>query len=170
MAHQRRGRKVDYQWLNMGDLETSAVMPGAGVYGSIGLISGLMQTIFRIRGRVGVVLDTGGVGESAMILCGLTLVDNEAFAGGLAPEPFTTGAGGDDGNWIWQGTLYVNSGAEAAVVPDRLSDAIDIDTKAMRKWKPHQTLAFVHQAPTDLVVDQAGTYDLSWYAHVLIGA
>ena len=72
--------------------------------------------------------------------------------------------------WIWQGALYVNSGAEAAVIPNFLSDSIVVDSKAMRKLKPGQSIAFVHETPSQLVTNQSGTYDITYFFHCLNGS
>ncbi len=167
MARARRsGRGPDYQWSNFGDVENGQDLgAGAAVFGSTGLASGVPHTCVRVRGKVGVVLDTGGVDESAMILCGLMRVTSDFFATGVAPELFTSAA--DEASWVWQGVLYVNSGSEGAIVTDFLSDTIEVDSKAMRKFKVNDVLAFVFESPAALQKDQAGTYDLTYFFHVL---
>jgi len=168
MARGRQGRRTDYQWANTGDvLVSNDLSDNPAVFGTTGATFAAPGTITRVRGRVGVVLDATAVGESAMILCGLIVVTEDAFAGGIAPE--LASAGDDEGSWIWQGALYVNSGAEAAVATDALSHTIEIDTKAMRRVKSRDVLAFVFQAPAIIVVDQGGTYDITYYYHTLFG-
>ncbi len=168
MARQR-GRRTDYQWANVGDVELGTDLAvAAALYGSTGLTFALPGTIMRIRGRIGCYLDAGAADENAMILVGLIVVDSDSFVSGAAPELFTTAD--DDASWIWQGALYVNSGVGVlAGSEEGQFDRIDVDTKAMRKIKTNSTLALVHQAPAGLVTDQAGTYDLTWYLHVLRG-
>ena len=168
MRHGRSGRKTDYQWFNIGDIEGGQNLGTAqGVFGTTSFTFSTPGTLTRIRGRVGVVLDAGGVDESAMILAGLCVIQNDQFASGAAPEIFNNTV--DDQRWIWQGALYVNSGAEAAVVTEFLSDHIEIDTKAMKRVRPNETLAFVFQSPGELVVDQTGTFDITYFIHALIG-
>ena len=118
---------------------------------------------------VGVTLDAGGIDEASIIVCGLCVVSSDQFTGGTAPDVLADGSS-DDESWIWQGSLYVSSGAQAAVVNEGLFDRIVIDSKAMRKLKPSEVIAFVHQSPSNLARGQGGTYDLIWYAHLLIGA
>jgi len=169
MARQRSGRRTDYTWSNFGDVMSGQdLSTGTSVVGVTGSAIGTAETIVRIRGKVGVVLDTGGVDESAMILCGLTIMSDDAFASAVAPELFTNG--NDDGSWFWQGALYVNSGAEGAVINEFLSATIEVDTRAMRKVKPHQVIVFVFQSAAQLVSDQAGTYDLTYFFHCLGGS
>ena len=160
-----RGRRTDYQWSNFGDRENGQDIATVASFGTTGLASDRAHTCVRIRGRVGVILDAGAVNESAMILCGLVRVTTDAFASGAAPEIFANGD--DEASWVWQGALWVNSGDEAAIVPDALSDSIEVDSKAMRKFKTNDTLAFVHEAPGALANDQAGLYNLTYYFHVL---
>ena len=162
----RVGRRPDYQWDHFGDVMTAQDLSStAGQLGTTGLLSVSAHTCVRIRGKVGVVLDTGGINESAMILCGLVKMLGDSFAAGAAPELFVAGV--DEASWIWQGALYVNSGAEGAIVTDFLSDNIEADSKAMRKYKTGDEMAFVFQTPAELVVDQGGTFDLTYFFHVL---
>ncbi len=164
----RTGRKTDYSWGNFGALQQGIDLSvNQGTFGSTGLVILVPQTITRIRGRVALNLDATAVDERAMILCGLMIVSADGFATGDAPEISTNA--NDEASWLWTGALYVDSGGEAAVNENRLIDVIDIDTKAMRKVKPGQTLALVFQAAAGLVNDQAGTYDLTYWMHVLTG-
>ena len=164
----RQGRRTDYQWTNFGDATQGADLGVDATFGPTALTINIPGTVTRIRGKIGVVLDTGGVDESAIILCGIMIAPSDVVIAGSTPELFTTGV--DEASWIWQGALYVNSGGEAAVITEFLSDSIDVDTKAMRRVKPNEDIVFVHQAPAALANDQAGTYDISYYLHVLLGS
>jgi len=167
MARQTRGRRTDYNWFNFGD--RTQVDIGVGGMFQVAALGFLQaQTITRIRGRIGAVLDATAIDESAMVLAGLMIINTDAFVGGSAAEVFTGGA--DDASWIWQGALWVSSGAEAAVVSDGLFDRVEVDTKAMRRVKAGQTLALVLDAPGALALDQGGTIDVTAYFHVLTGA
>ncbi len=114
-------------------------------------------------------MDAGGVDESAMIVCGLTIITQDAVSAGVVPEPGLIGV--DDGNWLWHGHLYVSSGAEAAVdgAFPGLVDRLEIDSKAMRRVKASDALAFVFQTPARLTQDQTGTFDLTYDIHGLLG-
>ncbi len=165
------GRGPDYNWNHFGDVNNANDLgTSVSVLGSTSLVFSGAQTIVRIRGKVGCILDTGGVNESTMLLVGLTILNADAVASGVAPELMTPASGGDDGNWIWQGALWVNSGAEAAVVPDALSDSVEVDTKAMRRVKSNESLAFVFQTAAELTVDATGTIDITYFMHVLTAA
>ena len=167
MLRGRSGRRTDYSWTNFGDVATGAAINAGGIFGGTGSVVATPQTLTRVRGKVGVVLDTVAANESIIFLCGLMVASSDGFVAGAAPEIFTNA--GDEASWIWQGALFVDSGAEAAVITDNLSASIDVDSKAMRKLKPGQTIAFVHEAPLELAVDQGGTYDVSFFFHCLIG-
>ncbi len=168
MADRGRGRRTDYTWSNFGDRENAHdISTVAGVFGTTGFTSGAAQTITRIRGKVGAVLDPGAVNESVMILFGLMVLATDSFVGGAAPEIFTNSQ--DEASWIWQGALWLDSGDEAAIVTDNLSGSIEVDSKAMRRIKINDTLAFVFQTPTELANDQTGLINLTYYFHVLTG-
>ena len=163
-----RGRRTDYVWANFGDRENAQDLSSvAGIFGSTGFTFTVAGTLTRVRGRIAVTLDPAAVDEHAMILAGLMIVSADGFSAGNAPEIFTGFA--DEASWVWQGQLYVSSGAEAAIVTDQLSTELVVDTKAMRKVKPGQTLALVFQTPAELVLDQAGTFDLTYFFHLLVG-
>ena len=165
----RSGRRTDYDWSAIGDVGLGNTLAGAAAtFGVTAFLSSLSQTLTRIRGRVGVTLDATAADENAIILCGITVVNNDTFTAGAAPE-FQVDGGQDDSSWIWQGSMYVSSGAEAAVISDGLIATVEIDTKAMRRLKPNDSVAFVHQSPAALATDQGGTYDISYYMHMLLG-
>ncbi len=165
----RSGRRTDYTWFGMGDVLNTQDLGVTAVLGTTGFDFVEAQTLMRVRGKVGVTLDAGGVNEAAIILVGLTIMSNDAFAGSVAPELGDNGV--DDGNWLWQGALYVSSGAEASVdgAFPGLTDQIEIDSKVMRRVKASDTLAFILQSPASLVTDQNGTFDLTYWVHGLIG-
>jgi len=167
MPRGRTGRRTDYSWSNFGDVSLGQGVGGSGTFGLVASNVIAPQTLTRVRGQIGVTLDAAAADESAMILCGLMALNTDAFVGGGAPEIFT--GGDDEASWIWQGALYVSSGAEAAVVGDQLSDSLAVDSKAMRKLKPGQSIVFVHHSPAELATDQGGTYDLTYFFHCLNG-
>ena len=169
----RSGRRTDYDWSQFGDVMGSQDLSStAAQQGAIGLLFAKAETITRVRGKVGVTLDAGGVNESALILCGMTVMGTDAFGAGTVPPELFGASALDEGSWLWQGQLYVSSGAEASVdgAFPGLVATLDVDTKAMRRVKSGMTLAFVFQTPAELVVDQTGTFDLTYWLHVLTGA
>ncbi len=162
---QRRGRRTDYHWASFGSVEADEDIGVAAQFGGAVLIVDSASTITRIRGKIGVSLNTAAVGESLMILLGIVIARTDVVQ---APEmlPGTD----DEASFLWQGQLYVDSGNEAAVNTNFLTDRIEVDTKAMRRVKPLEEVRLVFEAPAALAVDQAGTYDLTWYLHALCGS
>ncbi len=169
MARGRSGRRTDYAWANFGDnvLAHDLGTGSASLLGGTGLTTGTTTTITRMRGTVAAVLDTGGVDEGGLVLCGITLLPEDMATAGNAPELHKDA--NDEGSWIWQGQIWLHSGAEAAVVDPNLSNSIEVDSKAMRKWRTGMFLGLVVQTPAALWTDQAGTVDFVWYVHVLTG-
>ena len=171
MARGRSGRRTDYTWFNFGDVELARDLSNSdAVAGSTGFAFSETATITRLRGMVGVTLDAGGVDENAMILCGLRISSADGFSVGTAPEIVTNTA--DEVRWIWQGSLYVSSGAEASVdgaFPGLVATTV-IDSKAMVRIKSTEVLQFIFQNPAALVTDATGTYDLTYFVHGLSGA
>ncbi len=168
MARRARTSRPDYSWSNFGDLEVGNDLgANTGTFGTTASACLTPQTLIRTRGRVAGILDTGGIDEKVMILVGLLKVSSDLFAasGGSAPEIFTNG--NDEASWIWQGSLFLTSGAEAAVVDPGLSSSIEVDAKSMRKCKPGESLAFVFHAPAELITDVTGTFDVMYYFHCL---
>ena len=162
-----RGRRTDYNWGNVGDVNED-INPGSGaVYGGTAFAFNLAGTLVRIRGRVGATLDTGAVGEMGLLLCGLTLVTADAFVTTSAPELATNAS--DEASWIWRGSLYLSSGSEAGVIGDNLSADLEIDSKAMRRIKASSVLAMVFEAPATVWIDQTGVIDAVYDLHILVG-
>ena len=159
-----RGRRADYSWfstcgvVNSMDLAVNTVGLGNG---AIAVTTPL--TITRIHGYFTAQLDAGGVDERAMIAFGIIKVSNEALAAGAGsiPSPDTDA----DAEWIVHGHLWVTSGAEAAIVNEGLFDRKVVDSKAMRKAKPSDSLAVMFE--TCITNDQTGTVDLTYGIRVL---
>ena len=91
---------------------------------------------------------------------GLIIVSSDAQAAGATASP---GPGSDrEQAWIWTGQLFVSSGDEAAVVDQRLSTSIAIDSKAQRKMKQGDTLVFMVEVLAAEYEDQAGTLNFGY--------
>ncbi len=168
MARGRRTSRPDFSWANFGDIEAAVDLSVATAQmGTTALEAVVPQTLTRIRGKVALTLNAAGVGESVLMVCGLLIMNKDAFAVGNTAAPELVLNGIDEASWIWQGTLYVDSGDEAAVNTNFLTDSIEVDSKAMRKQKPGQTLVFIWQANGQLVQDMGGVYDLTYFFHCL---
>ncbi len=163
----RSGRKTDYLWANMADSNPAVdLAEGAVGVGNTGLLSLSAFTIYRVRGTIGVQLDTSAVDERAVIQFGMALVSSAAFAAGGAsiPSPVTEASY----PWLWRGEVFISSLAEAAVVNDFLSQTIKVDSKAMRKSKPDEALVLVAEVAAS--VDQGGSFDFVFSINSLSGS
>ena len=165
----RSGRKTDYSWAGMGDLQSGIDVGNAAFFGTTGSSVLTPQTLTRVRGTIGATLDAAGVDELVMVLCGLGVFTEDAFAAGAAPE-FTNDGTDAEYPWVWTGAIYLSSGSEAAIVPDHLSGSIEVDSKAMRRLKPGQVIAMVFELPAVLAKDQGGTVDLIYRIRCLNGS
>ncbi len=153
----RSGATAHKSWLVVGG-QAAAVDAAASALGS-GLTSfDLPQTLLRVRGRVQVQLDAAAVDERVTVAMGLIVVPDRAASVGITAVPLPSSNGEDD--WLWHGFAMVTSGAEAAIVPDALIATIEIDSKAMRKVKPDESLVFVVESVSAATVDQGGSFDV----------
>ena len=148
----RPGKKIDFkQWTSILALGTSVntdeLVQGAS------LAFGNSATILRIRGAVQASFDsTNTAGDDITLTWALGMVSTDAFAAGLGsmPDP----AGEPEYPWLWWGTMFLHS--ELTVAPPggwgTLAQRLEVDSKAMRKVKPGQSLVWLMQA-----TGQAGT-------------
>ena len=107
-------------------------------------------TVLRARGAFKVAF-LGGlqIADEVEIVVGLGIFSSDAVAAGAGslPDPAAEG----EYPWLWYGAILLHSGGvdeEATWAQAR----VDVDTKAMRKVKPGQSLAWVAQ-----YVDIVGT-------------
>ena len=102
-------------------------------------------TVLRCRGEVLVAMDeTMQVGDKALIAFGLAIVSTDAFTLGATalPDP----AGDANFPWLWWHQTLMASNLAVGLNNQGSSVArIVIDTKAMRKVKPLESLAMVFQ-------------------------
>ncbi len=161
MADFRRGgRRPDYNWnAFQGTILTLDNALGTDDSGTAGFGFGQAGTLVRMRGIVGVHLDSGGVEDSVLLRYGIIKVSENAAAAGIASVPNPFDDPGED--WIWMGHAWVTSGAEAAVATDGHHQRVEVDSKAMRKFKASETLVFV--ASVVATNDQGGSTD-SFYS------
>ena len=86
----RSGRRTDYSWSHVGD-ELTAVDIGIAARSGEGFEFQQAQTLTRVRGRVGASLNAAAVSEHGLLLLGLAIVGQDAFAGGTFPELASAG-------------------------------------------------------------------------------
>ncbi len=113
-------------------------------------------TLVRLRGNMQALLNLGGGGEGFHCAIGLGVVTNDAFSvGGVTslPNPF------DDIDWTWwyHRIFDVHSRSSFnSADPGGLFN-LDIDSKAMRKMKPNETVF------ASLQVIESGTASMDVY-------
>ncbi len=143
MARRRgSGRVIDFKaWglipLLSADVSTDGTTQGASlVFTSPG-------TILRVRGYVQAHFDlTVQVGDEMKITFGLGIVSTDAFDAGAVPDLGSEA----DYPWLWWGEIFLRS--ELAAGPSAWgisAQRVEVDSKAMRRFKPGQNLAWQAQ-------------------------
>ncbi len=169
MARRSSGRRTDYSWTAAADIMTGIDLGAVAAFGPVA--TGLTQpgTIMRVRGTVGATLNAAAVQEFGLVHLGLIVVPADTFAAGVAPEFQTDGASSESGHWMWTGSIFLSSGFEAAIVNDQLSASIEIDSKAMRRFKPNDVVALVVENPAGAWNDQGGDVSVAYRYRTLLG-
>jgi len=163
---QSAGRRTDYTWFGAADITTGSDLAlTTSVLPSNHITLGETGTLMRLRGRARVSLDATAVDEFAVVAVGIIKLTDEAFAAGVGsvPTPHTD----VDAEWAWHSYLTIGSGAEASVNQNSLFDSVVIDSKAMRRFKQNEVIAFVAEIAD--VLDQGGTWDLQFGFRALFG-
>jgi len=132
--------------------------------GSVGLFS-LAGTIMRVRGAVTVQLDPGAADDRMVVGVGLILASDDAIAIGATaiPSPMKD----MDAEWLWHGLFPLKSLTGTQTDAEGGQCILrEIDSKAMRKFKPNQQLAVM----TDGIIGAGSpTGDVTGAVRVLIG-
>ncbi len=162
------GRRPDYQWLEMSEnVQGVDLAEGTTSEGNAFIAFGSTATIMRCRGLIGATLDPTAQDETVLVVFGLALASSAAVTAATASLPSPVAE--PSYPWIWQGQLYLSSGAEAGVVAaSQLVDRVVIDSKAMRRVKGDETLFLMAEVATSR--DQGGTFDFGYYSRVLIAS
>jgi len=163
MANRSRGRRADYDWIHVCgsgqiDLAVGAALLGTGSFDVLAA-----STVMRMHGLVSVELDAAAVNERILVAYGAIKVSDDAIAAGVASVPKPNTDGGAE--WIVHGHLFVSSGQQGAVVNEFLVDRDRFDSKAMRKVKSSDSIAFVFEVCESS--DQGGTADIQYGARLL---
>ena len=161
-----RGTRLQKLWVSIHQSTNGMdIAEGTTALGIAGGATLEKLTILRMRGLIGVQLDTSAVDERVLVVFGLIIVPTPAFVAGAAsvPSPLTEDA--DD--WLWQGSAFLTSLAEGAVATDFLSAQIPVDSKAMRIMSADETLILVAEIAESQ--DQAGTLDFAYSIRILQG-
>jgi len=166
MARGRSGRKTDYEWqAACGNVSAVDIAVGVATVPIWFIDFTVPATLMRIRGHILLQLDAAGVDERALVSFGIGLFSTDARVAGAVPEVFDEAEFG----WIWYGFGSVTSLAEAAIAGEGpgMIHRIEVDSKAMRKVKPNQSIALVAEVCS--TSDMGGTVDILAGARVLFG-
>ncbi len=141
----RPGRKLDNKsWSFIPFFGTSFAGDATFVGGSILFL--VPATILRIRGAVQFHFDAAKqVGDEINITLGLAVASTDAVAAGAGsmPDP----GGEPEFPWLWWGDFFLHAESTGAQeVWGLTSQRVVVDSKAMRKVKPGQSLVWVGES------------------------
>ncbi len=152
MARQRGGFQPQFRtrrgtdWGFCVDMLNQSISSSTKQLGTTSIVVDEQQTIVRIRGVLELHLGSAAAaGDGYLGAAGIALVNSDAFAQGINSIPGPQSDAHWDA-WMWHSffslhsiTATIADGANAAGVHQR----IEIDTKAMRKWDPSETLVLM---------------------------
>jgi len=132
--------------------------------GALGVATAGGITLIRTRGRVLYHFDPANISDVVMVALGLGIFSSDAFAAGAVsmPGPITDA----DYDWVWHNAIVFGPSFEAAESNTSIvgNVNIEVDSKAMRKMKPSQTLGWIAEVS---IISGGGTVDLSVVARHL---
>ena len=160
----RVGKKIDFKswsFIPAVDLASAAAQTIAGSF----LQFAIPATILRMRGEVLFLFDSAPEAASITIAMGIGVVSTDAANAGVGslPDP----AGEPDYPWLyWKSISLLSQTAGTAAEQNPIGQAfrLEVDSKAMRKIKPGQSLVVIYQTTTAVAVDI-----LQAHTRVLIG-
>ena len=141
-----RGRKIDFKnWEAMPSIDLSLTADGTSLGGGLGFLQ--PATVLRTRGTLVISPSAAVVAlDSVKITVGIGVVSSDAFAAGAGsiPDP------DDEPEFPWlfwrsDGFFYAESSFSNGVASRTGAMRYDVDSKAMRKMKPGEALAWVVQ-------------------------
>ncbi len=143
----RPGKKIDFkEWVGIPAVSTVLTTATTIQGGSIAFA--IPATILRARGAVQCALDDSKqVGDEIRLTFGLGVVSSDAFAAGAGSMPDPNAE--VEYPWLWWNTMFLR--AEGTGAQEAWGSSVvrlDVDTKAMRKVKPGQSLVWVAQSTT----------------------
>jgi len=161
------GRVIDFKaWLGMAATDISVGSAQTNLGSSLAFTA--PGTILRCRGYVQAAMDaTKQVDDTIGLAFGLCIASTEAVAAGAAsvPDPFDE----VEYPWLWWGSMFLRSSTTTTEgnAWGTTAQRLEVDTKAMRRFKPEQSLVWVVQSAT---VSGAPATDVTMgFTRVLIG-
>ena len=141
---QRPAKKIDFKsWTSI--LELNLETGVAGTFSGASLAFTGPATILRARGFVSARMDeTQQAGDIMRVIFALGVISTDAFV--LGPTAFPDPGGNPEYPWLWWGSMHLESHAAAAAQAYGISNQyMEVDTKAMRKMKPGESLVWIVQ-------------------------
>ncbi len=138
----RPGRTIDYKaWAFIPAFTTNVSADGTVSGASLAFTA--PATILRIRGFVQANFDSNvQLGDNIRITWGIGVISSDAFTAGAASMPDPGGEA--EYPWLWWGSMRLRSEVTSQVEPWGISaQRLEVDTKAMRKMKPGQSLVMI---------------------------
>ena len=138
----RPGRRIDFkQWSSSPGLVLSTAGNSTFLSGSLGFT--FPATLLRFRSSVTVAFDeTKQIADQAIITFGLAILSTDAVVSGSGsvPDPGTE----TEYPWIWWKEFFLQSFIAAAAEEwGSTNRSAEVDSKAMRKIKPGESLVMV---------------------------
>ena len=167
MASRRPGRTIDYKsWAAIPGLVDEILASETGSAGGLAFTE--PATILRCRGYVKAMFDESmQVGDIIILAFALAIVSTDAFgvaSGGGLPDPIAE----PEYSWLWWGEIRLDAFTAAGENAWGTSaQLLEVDTKAMRKIKPRETLTMVFEVGT--IAGAPVTYIDIGQTRVLIG-
>ncbi len=136
------------EWTNMlftsNDIATETTTAGGSVAFAI------PGTVLRVRGYVQAMFDESAqVTDRMIVTFGLGLFSTDAVALGATalPEPKDE----PEYPWLWWGEMHLQSNATAGPISwGPTAQRLEVDSRAMRKFKPRESLSWVIQTTLDV--------------------
>ncbi len=145
-GYRRPGRKIDFkQWDFIPAIELTTTV--SGTFSGGGLAFTIPATILRARSRIIAFFDaTVQVADTIDVGLGLAVISSDAFTLGATafPDPLSE----PEYPWLWWTDISLRAeetGAATNRAWGTASQLLSVDTKAMRKIKPQETLCWVMQ-------------------------
>ena len=140
----RPGRTIDFKQWAVAPSGLNA-LSGDQTFFIGSLAFSFPATILRVRGFVWAAMDqTKQLGDLAEVTWGLAVLSTDAVTAGVGsvPDP----AGDADFPWMWWGSMQLDSFVSAAEeVWGTTAQRQEVDTKAMRKIKPNESVLMIGQ-------------------------
>ncbi len=139
----RSGRGPDYQWTGLLVFQALTNVSANSVFmGSNNLGGAIAGTIMRVRGDVLLNMDVAAADNSMVAAVGLIVGNDDAVA--VGSTAFPSPVADLDADWLWHSffTLRSITGTQSDTFGGQVR-AKEIDSKAMRRFKPNENLVAV---------------------------